>query len=179
MTSTSASYRVHFRLLDSCCPDHFPSIAAFAYNAKPIQSRSMFGVSVAFSCMWLVTWKNGCCYFARLNFNFLACGQIQTTFSMLVLFASCLHFSCSVWLFVLFPIFFSFKWQRRLFSCQTAVLSIKITRDFYDLSSSHSDENMRARVIAETTSKMCVFVCCDVNIEKFKRLQWPCVHFWH
>lgn len=44
--------------------------------------------------VWLVTWKNGCCYFARLNFNFLACGQIQTTFLILVLFSSCLHFSC-------------------------------------------------------------------------------------
>lgn len=35
--------------------------------------------------VWLVTWKNGCCYFARLNFNFLACGQIQTTFLIQVL----------------------------------------------------------------------------------------------
>lgn len=36
--------------------------------------------SVIQMVVWLVTWKNGCSYFARLNFNFLACGQIQTVF---------------------------------------------------------------------------------------------------
>lgn len=57
-------------------------------------------------CVWLVTWKNGCCYFARLNFNFLACGQIQTTFLILVLFSSCLQHLLYIFCLFLFYIFF-------------------------------------------------------------------------
>lgn len=138
------------RPLPDRCLQHWNSFASNAFIHSLSLSLLVY--------VWLVTWKNGCCYFARLNFNFLACGQIQTTFLILVLFSSCLH-RC----FCFFVFIFSAPWFCLVFRRFVLNKNAKDFCGFEPVSSENTRPHQKFAIMSTFVLCFCPSKCCTFS----------------